>query len=767
MLVSMILSYSTVADSILQMAEPHKAAEEALKKVAARLECGICLDQYKDPKLLPCFHVFCKQCLERLVQKRDGQSVLQCPNCRRTTALPLQGVSGLQSDFHANHLFEIQDTLAKVKEPQKIQCEKCKKSTANGFCRDCDKFVCDKCTEIHQTWEEYNTHQIVTIQSVQADAASFIPPKKKVLYCQKHKEKLLEIYCETCNELICSNCTIRLHQGHQYDVASDTFAKHKQEITDQLEPIKRHLATVNTALHSFDARSKEIQDQRETHQADIHKQIDQLQQALEQRRTELIGQLDQLTQHKLKSLAAQRDQVDLLHTQLTSCLEYVEGSLKTGTQEEILGMKGSLLQQIKQLTGDFNSGILAPKEEANILIVGDSDLHHACEVFAEVEKSACPEKCYCTGHGIKSAKVGELATFIVHAIDENDKECQQPVKGLSTELVSCKANTKAECQVRRVGESEYELQYQPVTRGQHQLHVRINGKSIKGNPYTVVAMPSLQSLGKPVRTIRNTKSPWGIASNSKGQIVVAEYNGHCISVFTPEGHKIRSFGSQGSTQGQFYLPRGVAVDRDDNIIVMDSGNHRVQKFTSEGNFLVTVGTRGSSALRFEYPTGVGINSMNDKVYILESGNHRIQILNMDLTYSSSFGVRGSGDRQFTSPYDIAFDSINNLYIVDNNHHRIQVFTPDGKFLRKFGTYGSGNGQLNWPYGIATDGNDTVYVAESGNHRISIFTTQGQFLRSIGSRGAADGQLQSPQGVAINKDGFILVSDYGNNRIQIF
>ena len=753
------------------MAEPHKVAEEVLKKVAARLECGICLDQYKDPKLLPCFHVFCKQCLERLVQKRGGQSVLQCPNCRRTTALPLLGVSGLQSDFHANHLFEIQDTLAKVKEPQKIECEKCKKSTATRFCRDCGKFICDKCTEMHQTWEEYSTHQIVTIQSVQADAASFIPPTKKVLYCQKHKEKLLEIYCETCNELICSNCTIRLHQGHQYDVASDTFAKHKQEITDQLEPIKRHLATVKTALHSFDDRSKEIQDQRETHQADIHKRIDQLQQALEQRRTELIGQLDQLTQHKLKTLAAQRDQVDLLHTQLSSCLEYVEGSLKTGTQEEILGMKGSLLQQINQITGDFNSEILAPKEEANTVLVADTDLHHACKKFAKVvaqsEKSVFPEKCYCTGDGIKSAKVGELATFTVHTIDESDKECRLPVKDLSTELVSCKANAKVECQVRRVGESEYELQYQPVTRGQHQLHIRINGKSIKGSPYTVVAMPSLQSLEKSVRTIGNIKSPWGIAINSKGQIVVAESGGHCISVFTPEGHKIRSFGSQGSAQGQSSGPRGVAVDRDDNIIVMDAGNHHVQKFTLEGNFLVTVGTKGSSALQFDYPIGVGINSMNDKVYVLEQGNNRIQILNMDLTYSSSFGVSGSGDGQFNYPYDIAFDRINNLYIVDCGNHRIQVFTPDGRFLRTFGTNGSGNGQLSYPYSIAIDGNDTVYVADRNNHRISIFTTQGQFLRSIGSKGTADGQLQLPRGVAIDKDGFILVSDYGNNRIQIF
>ena len=744
-------------------------AEEALKKVAARLECGICLDQYKDPKLLSCFHVFCKECLERLVLQEEGQSILRCPNCRRATAVPPQGVLGLQSDFHAHHLFEIKDTLTKAKEPHKTQCEKCKKSTATGFCRDCGKFVCDKCTEVHQMWEDLATHQIVTMQDIQADTATLIPPKKKVLYCPKHKESVLKIYCETCNELICIDCTIRLHQGHQYDVISDTFPKHKQEIADQLETVKHHLDTVNQALHNFDARSKKIQDQRAAIQADIHKETDQLHQALEQRRTELIGQLDQLTQHKLKSLAAQRDQVELLHTQLTSCLEYVEGSLTTGTQGEILEMKAPLLKQINRLNTDFNPDTLAPEEEADILLVADSDLRHACEKFAEVVvDQPDPDKCYSTGNGLKSAKVEELTTVLVHAVDEDGKETKKPVKGLAAELVRITNATRAECQVRRAGGSKYEIQYQPATRGQHQLHIRINGKNIKGSPYTVmVAMPSPKSLGKPVRSIGNLQRPWGIAVNSKGHIIVAECSGHFVSVLTPEGQKIRSFGSKGSAHGQFNQPCGVAVDRDDNIIVTDGGNHRIQKFTSEGKFLMTVGTSGSGPLQFSRPYGVGISNTNNKIYIADSFNHRIQILNMDLTFSSSFGTSGSGDGQFSNPLDVAFDSTGNLYVADHSNNRIQVFTPEGKFLRKFGSLGSGDGQLGYPYSITIDRNDTVYVADHSNHRISMFTTQGQFLGSFGSKGTAEGQLQDPSRVAIDKDGFILVSDHSNNRIQIF
>ena len=751
------------------MAEPQKVAEEALKKVAARLECGICLEQYKDPKLLSCFHVFCKQCLERLVQKRDGQSVLQCPNCRRTTALPLRGVSGLQSDFHANHLFEIQDTLAKLKESQKSQCEKCKKSTATGFCQDCGKFVCDKCIEIHQMWEDIANHQIVTMQDLQANAASLVPPKKKVLYCPQHEEKLLEIYCETCNTLICSNCTIRLHQGHQYDVASDTFKRHKQEIADQLQPVKYHLATVNKALHSFEARSREIQDQRDANQAEIHKQIDQLQQALEQRRTELIGQLDQLTQHKLKSLAAQRDQVELLHTQLSSCLEYVEGSLKTGTQVEILEMKAPLLKQMNQITTDFNPDILIPEEEANIALNADSELHHACEKFAKVAvvvQLVCPDKCYSTGNGLRGATVGEPANVTVHAIDQVGKEYRQPVKGIAAKLASCKVNSKVKCQVRRVGDGEYEIQYQPATRGRHQLHITIGGRSIKGSPYSVVARPALYSLGRPVKVIPNVQSPWGIATNSKGHIVVAEYGGSCVSVFTPEGVKIRSFGRKGTAPGQFTNPFGITVDSDDNIIVMDSGNNRIQKFTSEGKFLTAVGTKGSGPLQFTCPTDVGINTVNGKLYIAEDApNNRIQILNKDMTFSSHFGKPGTSENgQFQNPMGVAFDSTGNLYVADCYNQRVQVFTPEGKFLRKFSV---GDEHVGHPLSIAIDSKDTVYITDSSFNHIFIYSTQGQFLRSFGSTGKAYGQLEYPRGVALDKDGYILVSDGDNDRIQIF
>ena len=50
--------------------------------------------------------------------------------------------------------------------------------------------------------------------------------------------------------------------------------------------------------------------------------------------------------------------------------------------------------------------------------------------------------------------------------------------------------------------------------------------------------------------IGGVNQPWGVAINQKGEVVVAEYGGNCVSVFSPSGEKIRSFGTQGSGPGQ-------------------------------------------------------------------------------------------------------------------------------------------------------------------------------------------------------------------------
>ena len=41
----------------------------ALEELDEQLTCNVCLDQYTNPKTLPCLHSFCLKCIEKLPQE--------------------------------------------------------------------------------------------------------------------------------------------------------------------------------------------------------------------------------------------------------------------------------------------------------------------------------------------------------------------------------------------------------------------------------------------------------------------------------------------------------------------------------------------------------------------------------------------------------------------------------------------------------------------------------------------------------------------------
>ena len=745
------------------MAEPVSITDQALKKLADQLECSICLDSFTDPKLLQCFHVFCKDCLEPLVLQNQHGLSLRCPNCRRSTLIPANGVSGLQPAFYVHHLFEIRDALQKVKqglEGQKTKCEKCKKREVNGFCRDCGKFVCEVCMEIHQTWEEYSTHNVISLEQLKSDATEMVPPTKKTLYCSKHSGKELDLFCETDQELICQHCIVKTHRDHQYDLVSEAFPKHRDIIASHLEPVRQQLNTVNKAVQDLGTAQDQIMDQRATIEADIQTKIRQLHEAVEVRKTKLIGQLDQMTQQKLKTLSIQRDELELVQTRLNSCLQFVSDSLKTGSEGEILAMEKSVVQQVKETCAEFDTNKLPPQEQADMALAASSELLPACQQFGQVRSGVCPEKCYATGEGLEVATVGEQSTATVHAIDTRDSKCAKPLPLISCELVPS-SGERMKGEVKPSKSSEYQVDYRPTRRGRHQLHIKVCDQHIRGSPFTVVALRKLEA---PARTITGLNRPWGVAVDKRGQIIIAEWGGHCISIYST-GKKIRSFGQKGSAPGQFLCPCGVAVDRAGSILVVDRGNHRIQKFTAHEKHPASVGSDGNKPLQFSYPVGIGI-SPSEKVYVCDGSSHQVQILNYDLSFSSSFGSGGSGDGHLNYPCDVAFDSRGSVYVADNGNHRIQVFTKDGRFLRKFGEKGGGHGELNNPVCVAIDSDNVVYVSEGDNHRISLFTSEGHFVRSFGTRGQGPGQFDRPRGIVVDKDGLVYVCDSTNGRLQI-
>ena len=690
-------------------------AEKVLKQLEEQLNCSICLDTYTDPKLLQCFHVYCRQCLVPLVDRdQQGQLGLTCPICRQVTPVPDRGVAGLQSAFHINRFLEIKESLQRPENPA-------------------------------ATLEEA--------------APTDVNPVKKANHCFVHEDKELELYCETCGELICTRCALKggKHHDHRYEELEQAFRKYKEEITSSLEPMEKQVTIMKETLAQLDARCGEISDQRTATAVNIHVTFRRLEEVLDVRETELISQLDQVTQSKMKGLAVQRDQIETTLAQLCSCLHFMRESLRTGSEGDVLKMKTNTVRQVNELTIPFQQDTLEPSTDADIVFSARADMTSACQNYGQVFAAGSPDpsKCHVASKVAKVAVVGEKCTAILQAINFEGELCKESIKSFECNYVSEITGIGASCSVERSGQSQYEINYQPTIKGRHQLHAKVQGQHIRGSPFSVAVKSPVEKLGTPIRTIGGVDGPWGVAINQRGEVVVA---GHRVSVFSPSGKELRSFGTYA------LCPCEVAVDGEGNILVADSWNHCIQRFTSEGQFLASVGTYGSGHLEF---SGIAFNASNNKVYVADAYNHRIQVLNSDLTFSSTFGKSGSGKGQFKDPWGITCDSNGKVYVADHSNHRIQVFTAGGKFLHMFGRHGQGRGELDCPVGVAIDTSGMVYVSEVGNDRVSVFTSGGQFVTSFGRRGEGPGEFERPCGLAVDNSGVVYVCDVENNRVQLF
>ncbi|KAI8499892.1 hypothetical protein Bbelb_222090 [Branchiostoma belcheri] len=147
-------------------------ASNAVSDIADEfLVCQVCLEDFRQPKMLPCLHTFCQPCLEKLLAA-EPVGKLDCPTCRRDVPLPQNGVQGLKSNFLVGKLRDIlqQQPAGKTSEAREdgVPCTVCEAgNSAQFYCVECTEYLCQTCNKTHRRFKATKSHRVVTIQDLQ------------------------------------------------------------------------------------------------------------------------------------------------------------------------------------------------------------------------------------------------------------------------------------------------------------------------------------------------------------------------------------------------------------------------------------------------------------------------------------------------------------------------------------------------------------------------------------------------------------------------
>ena len=704
--------------------------------------------------------------MERFPQDKEGDTYyLPCPTCRHRTELPGGGVRAFPVAFHINNLKEIHSLMKKVSNPQQITCDNCTTANATGYCKDCSKFMCIECIGMHKKWADFASHKLTSLDEVTASVSSSSPllpiKQEPTPTCTAH-HKPLELFCETCEAVICQHCTVRIHKDHEYDLLTDSYPKHRQELESSLEPVKDMVEIIKKVMSAIAEREGKIRERGEGVLEEIHEMVEEMINVLCQSERKLTEQAKRVTDAKLEVLSGQAKSAQISLSLLEYVEDYVEQSLKTGTHQQVLSSKKQMMERMSEVTTQINVEELEPEEKADFELSKDiKSLHHIGDIVTY--SSTALQQCKVKIDGIMPGK-NDISFSISLEVPDSSLVSIDP-SGLECSLVPVDEDDEPiDTTITTTRPGAYRIHCDPSTRGTHTVKVQVDGVELEDTSLFIPFNPCIGNI-TPVRTITEFKRPWRVAVSDDGHVIVTE-NSKCVTILDKEGR---------SGNVEFSSADGVVITPDNFILVSD--DPRIQKISMDGDCVASVGEQEekgeekeeeeSGPLQFNAPDGIAISPITGQVYIADHYNYRIQVLNPDLTFSHSFGSKGSANGQFNGPCDIAIDSQGLVYVADNDNHHIQKFTPNGKFMAKFGSYGSGPGQLNSPYGITIDtaGTGLIYVSEEGNHRVSVFTSDGVFVSSFPNDENADNF--DPVGLTFDKEGFLYACDYSNNQVVIY
>ena len=637
--------------------------KKKLAELDREITCAICQEHYTEPKLLPCSHYFCKECILKLALRAGAGKSFSCPECREEVVLLKGSVDKLQTAFFINR---IQGSIVTLEE-------------AHG-------------EVVHQEF---------------GNIAEDSLPKK----CPAHKEPLI-VYCFKCGIVICSHCMVKDHNGHKAELSKEAAPNTRKKIMDELRPLKKLKVSLTHAVVEVQTTRCELEAQGRSVANNIKASFLELQKILDDRRRELLEETSRRVQKKVDRLSVQKTSLSQACAEVQSVLDHIEQCVGHHTDSDFMGMHAELACQIQRGVEEHEEGVvsLEPVEavDVGVEVRCAKVLQQLCQTKAKLTQlSIAPAKCTVSGEGAKAAVLNTIAEASLTTTKRNCKvDCH--LKSVSNGFI-------VKCHVDQTGARKYFIQYTPTVRGRCELTVSVDGQQVADSPFPVFVSSHVAQLGRPVSVWCGLSGPTSVAVNSVGEVVVVSERDGDVIIFNKEGKRLKSVQHK---LGQCY---GVAVDGEDNIYCIDLDSnkimrcnrnggrvklHQVKQVQGPGHLGVAVvgdevmvcecfnkGTimvydRQPKYVRQVTDRGMGefINLSPDshgKLYVTDHDNSVIRVFSINGYLLHSFGCDENGVKKLSRPHGVCVAG-EYVYVTDEGLHNVSVFSTYRAYVTSFG-----------------------------------------------------------------------------------
>lgn len=301
--------------------------------------CKLCNGDFKDPRLLNCYHSFCRICLDEYLMSNYQEGEFLCPLCTSSNSVPANGARGLSKNKFMG-------------ENSEVDCDLCShKVQANSVCRDCNKKLCKSCLITHINSRGSKLHNVISLGTNNVTNSG----------CSIHKNQELIFFCETCERPICNSCNQTHHKSHRSKDIGSVAAILREQLTNSLQNL-----TANKDATTFQIQVTNQQRIIKIYQEDLISAIDErtkeLHRLVDEVRGEFVRKVVNEKADTTKRLAANQETLNMSIAAVEDISKFGRKFLKHAYDIDAVVHIPKIQEQIKKLQNiDIQIGEITQK----------------------------------------------------------------------------------------------------------------------------------------------------------------------------------------------------------------------------------------------------------------------------------------------------------------------------------------------------------------------------------------------------------------------
>ena len=698
--------------------------ESLIEDLKSQVQCFLCNETMNEPKLLQCFHTFCKRCIKTNAQLdgTDGQvNVFKCPQCSSQTMLQqLNDVEDLKISLIHSRLLQVLSFL----ENQKVCSVTMSHCEALWRCLDCDCSFCDGCLSCHAKFTK--NHKVVSLSNLRKEDIETMMKKEES--CKTHTNQNVGWYCRDCDALICFIClNDHTHDKHDLSSLQEFIINEKEVLLKNLDEIER-LTTNEEERKQQEEIAFDVRDYGQKAKENVKKVTKDMVKALVDREQELLDEIQ-------KTITRAERNLRILH-HIPAAQDYIQYFAQNGTASEMMEIRDEQSSEkfsYEPFQQDVGGIHFKPNAGLQSQVVsGQGEV----ALFKKADAKLCLLKVEPDIQAMKTTKL----TIVMKTSEE--KSANESLDNITIQVTPEEDVQIGEKRRMNVdGEATVDLTVR--VPGQVTVHVDVRGNSVSNSPVVMNINPQCIPL-KELQLKRDlnigSNNFNGITMNkTNDRIAVADCSSHCIRVFNMEGDLLLKFGSEGSDHRQYKNPKGLAFLSKTDLVIADNDNHRICILdTVTGKTVKVFGRQGNGNGQLMHPNGVCVDDASN-IFVCDYGNHRIQVFSKHGTYLYQFSLPNG------KPYDIIKHK-GLFYISDCGSSVVYVLGKKNKQLpttiKTIGGRDCSAVQLNQPRGLAIDSDNNLLVCNGGDSQIYKFTLDGHYIGKTLYRAAVKHPMQT-------------------------